>query len=397
MEKFDFETVVERRGTSCEKWDQLGENFGVKDLLPLWVADMDFKAPEEVSQALRERVEHGIYGYSFHPESCWEAVTGWIARRHGWVVPSSDWYVPTPGVVPALVTALLAFTQPGDRIIMQTPVYHPFWWVIESNGRRVSANSLKYDGTRFTLDLEDLERRASDTRAKALFLCSPHNPSGRVWTENELRDIADICLRHDLLIVSDEIHSDIVYTPNRHHPIAALVPEIADRTITSMAPSKTFNIAGLASSYAIIPDEKKRLAVRNFMRDNLDLSVNLFGIVAMEAAYRYGAPWLDALLKVLSGNMEFADRFMKERIPGMKLVRPEGTYIPFVDCRGMGFDPVGLQDFLVNRAGVAMNDGTMFGPEGTGFARLNIATPRVLLEEGLERIARAVKVGPGRK
>jgi len=390
MGKFDFETVVERRGTSCVKWDQTGERFGVKDLFPMWVADMDFKAPEEVIQALRERVEHGIYGYTFHPESCWEAVTGWIARRHGWTVPSRDWYVPTPGVVPALATTLLAFTQPGDRIIMQTPVYHPFWWVIESNGRKVSANSMPFDGTRFSLDLEDLERRAADPRAKVLFFCSPHNPSGRVWTKEELSAVADICLRHDLLLVSDEIHADIVYAPNRHVPIATLSPEIAERTITCMAPSKTFNIAGLASSYAVIPNPKTRAVFKAFLHDNLDLSVNVFGITAMEAAYRHGGPWLDALLDVLSGNLEFADRFMRESIPGMKLVKPEGTYIPFVDCRGMGMEPVALQDFLMNRAGVAMNDGTMFGPEGAGFARLNVATPRALLEEGLGRIARAL-------
>jgi cystathionine beta-lyase len=203
--------------------------------------------------------------------------------------------------------------------------------------------------------------------------------------------VADICLRHDLLIVSDEIHADIVYAPNRHIPIASLSPEIAGRTLSCMAPSKTFNIAGLASSYAIIPDPVMRARFRGFLHDNLDLSVNLFGIVAMEAAYRHGGPWLDALLEVLSGNIGFADRFMRESIPGMKLVKPEGTYIPFVDCREMGMDPQGLADFLMHKAGVAMNAGTMFGPEGAGFARLNVATPRVLLEEGLGRIARALK------
>lgn len=387
---FDFEKVIERRGTSCEKWDQTLEHFGARDLLPLWVADMDFKAPDEVISALRDRVEHGIYGYTFHPESCWEAVTNWIASRHGWEIPSSDWYVPTPGVVPAMVAALLSFTQPGDKVIMQTPVYHPFWWVVESNGRSVSANSMIFDGERFSIDIEDLERRASDPRAKVLFFCSPHNPSGRVWTQEELSSIAEISVRHDLFIVSDEIHSDIVYSPNRHRPMASLSDEIAERTITCMAPSKTFNIAGLASSYAIIPDERMRTLFRSFLSHNLDLAVNLFGITAMESAYRHGARWLDALLKVLVGNLELADSFFKEHIPGMRLVMPEGTYVPFVDCRGMGLSPEGLQEFLVHKAGVAMNDGAMFGPEGRGFARLNIATPRCLLQEGLERIQRAV-------
>lgn len=390
MEHFDFETVIERRGTSCVKWDQTGERFGVKDLFPMWVADMDFKAPEAVIAALRERVEHGIFGYTFHPESCWEAVSGWLAGRHGWTIPSREWYAPTPGVVPALATTLLAFTQPGDRVIVQSPVYHPFWWVIESNGRRVSANSLLYDGERFSLDLEDLERRASDPRAKVLFFCSPHNPSGRVWTEAELRAVADICLRHGLLLVSDEIHCDIAYAPNRHIPIARLVPEIAAQSITCMAPSKTFNIAGLASSYAVIPDPKLRTGFRAFLHDNLDLSVNLFGITAMEAAYRHGGPWLDALLGVLKGNLEFAGNFIREHLPGMKLVMPEGTYIPFVDCKGMGLSPEAVDDLLMHKAGVAMNSGTMFGPDGAGFVRLNVATPRALLEEGLNRIAKAL-------
>lgn len=389
--EFDFETVIERRGTSCEKWDQTFEHFGTADLFPMWVADMDFKAPEAVISALRERVEHGIYGYSFHPESCWDAVTDWIGTRHGWEIPANEWYVPTPGVVPAMVAALLAFTQPGDRIIMQTPVYHPFWWVIESNGRRVSANSMHFDGRRFSLDLEDLERRASDPRAKALFFCSPHNPSGRVWAEEELRAVAGICLRHGLILVSDEIHCDIVYSPNAHRPVASLSRDIAEQTITCMAPSKTFNIAGLASSYAVIPNDRMRTLFRSFLSHNLDLAVNLFGITAMEAAYRHGGPWLDALLKVLARNLQTADTFFMKNVPGMSLVMPEGTYVPFVDCRGLGLSPEALQEFLVHRAGVAMNDGAMFGPEGRGFARLNIATPGSLLKEGLERIARATK------
>lgn len=386
---YDFDTIIDRSNTSCEKWDGVQERFGVPGLHAMWVADMDFKAPPELIQVLEERVQHGIFGYTGRFDPYYGSIVNWVKRRHGWDI-KKEWIAFSPGVVPALSMALLAFTQPGDKVVVQPPVYYPFFNVIDGRGRTILENPLKFENGRFSMDLEDLERKV-DPSVKVIFLCSPHNPVGRVWTRDELERLGQICIENDLLIVSDEIHSDIVFTGSKHVPMASLSEELAKRTLTCISPSKTFNIAGLSTSAVIIPDPRIR---ENYQRvvDFLHIdSGNVFGILALEACYSQGEPWLEELLVYLEGNLDLTEDFLARNIPGISLVRPEGTYIPLLDCRSLSMRGPELQQFLVEKAGVALDGGDWFGTGGEGFARINVATPRALLREGLERISRAVQ------
>jgi len=387
--KYDFDTVIDRSNTSCEKWDGVEERFGVPDLHAMWVADMDFKAPPELIEVLRQRVDHGIFGYTGRFSPYYDSIIKWVKRRHGWEI-DKDWITFSPGVVPALSMALLAFTQPGDKVLVQPPVYYPFFSVIDGRGRTILENPLKFENGRFSMDLEDLERKI-DPSVKVLFLCSPHNPVGRVWTREELERLAQICLENDIIIVSDEIHSDIVFKGSIHIPMASISEEIAKRTITCISPSKTFNIAGLSTSAVIIPDARIR---ENYKRvlDFLHIDGgNVFGTLALEACYKYGEPWLEELLAYLERNLDFTERFLAANLPEISLLRPEGTYIPLLDCRKLNMTGHQLQEFLVRKAGVALDGGDWFGTGGEGFARINIATPRSLVQEGLEKISKAVR------
>lgn len=387
MEKYDFDEIVERRGTNCEKWDGLEETFGLKDLTPLWVADMDFKAPPKVIDALRERVEHGIFGYTRYPDSWYDAFRDWVARRHGWKV-ERDWITHSPGIVTAMGLSLMAFTEPGDAVVIQPPVYHHFEEEIRLNARKPLLNPLKYENGHFSMDLDDLDKKLDG--ASMMLLCSPHNPAGRVWTEEELGTVAKLCVKHDVILVSDEIHCDIVYGGHVHRPIATVSPEIRERCAVFMAPSKTFNIAGFKASAVVIPNGKLRDKFNSVLNSVHVGGGSCMSIPAFEAAYRYGEPWLDALLRYLEGNLDMIENFMAREMPSIKLVRPEGTYVPLVDFQALHMSPEKLHQFLIN-AGVAMNSGAMFGRGGEGFARLNIASPRAMLTEGLEKIAKAVK------
>lgn len=390
MSKYDFDSVIERRGTISAKWDGMEPLFKTNDLFPMWIADMDFKAPPEVIEALRERLDHGVFGYTRRFEPYREAIAGWMERRHGWR-PHTDWIRHTPGVVPALAVSMLAFTQPGDGILVQPPVYYPFFTAITGRGRRVVENPLIFDGERFRMDFEDLERKLDDSSVKMVFLCSPHNPGGRVWTREELEKFASICASRGVIVVSDEIHCDVLFRGTKHTPLAAVSDEIAKLTITTVAPSKTFNIAGLATAAVIIPSKR--------LRDNYQSVVdflhidggNVFGTIALEAAYNKGDAWLDELTAYLEKNLEFIDAFLAERLPGIKLVRPDGTYVPLLDCRSLNMSGPDLEKLFVEKGGIALDGGHWFGSGGTGFARINIATPRTLLKEGMERIERAVK------
>ncbi len=386
--KYDFDRVIPRTNTDSVKWMGLQDRFGVTDALPLWVADMDFESPAPVVQALVQRAQHGIFGYPWRSDAYYSAIVGWLARRHGWRV-QRDWITVAPGVVTSLSVAVHALTQPGDKIVIQTPVYPPFFSAVRNNGRQLVRNPLRFENHFYRMDLQDLERKI-DKRTKLLILCSPHNPVGRVWSREELAALGEICVRHDLLILSDEIHSDLILSGHRHTPIATISDELAERTLTFLAPSKTFNIPGLGTSFVVTPDENLRTRFKG-MAENLGLEAgNVFGLLALQVAFDQGEEWLEQLLDYLAGNLDWATRFIRERIPGIQAVCPEGTYLLWLDCRGLGLEPAALKDFMLRQARVALNDGREFGKEGEGFQRLNVGCPRSVLAEALTRIETAV-------
>lgn len=385
---FNFDEFVNRKGTGCAKWDACEEVFGTADVLPLWVADMDFRSPPAVVEALVRRASEGVFGYTRVSPSVTRSLVEWLERRHGWKI-EPEWVVYTPGVIPGLSFAIQALTRPGDNVIIQPSVYPPFFSALRSNGCHASLNQLKLEAGKYRLDLDDMASRF-DERTSLFVLCSPHNPVGRVWEEAELRAMGELCRRHDVVIVSDEIHSDLILNGARHLPIASLSPELARRTITLVSPAKTFNLPGLKTAAAIIPEPGLR---RAFVRatDACGVhGVNLFGPVAMEAAYRCGEDWLAEALAYLEENLAYLEAFLRERVRGIELVRPEGTFLAWLDCRGLGMDAPSLKQFLVEKAKVGLNDGAAFGPGGEGFQRLNFACHRSTLEEALGRIEAAV-------
>lgn len=387
--RYDFDKVINRKNTDSMKWDYAEKRFGSKEVLPMWVADMDFEAPLPVVEAVKKRAEHGIYGYTERPESCSEAIVDWAKKRHGWDV-KKEWLSFCPGVVPALSMAILAFTQPGDKVIVQSPVYYPFFNVIKNNGRYIVDNQLKLENGDYVMDFEDLEKKI-DSRVKMAILCSPHNPVGRVWSREELERFGEICLKHNIIIMSDEIHSDLVFKGFKHIPIASISEELAQNTLTCIAPSKTFNIAGLSTSLLITPNKKLRSHFNNVL-ENLGIEMgNIFGITAMEAAYRHGGEWLDQLIDYVESNMDFLESYTKEKIPSIKFIKPQGTYLAWLDCRGLGMDQNTLKKFMAQTARVGLNDGTVFGPGGEGFMRMNLGCPKSLLEEGLKRVENALR------
>lgn len=387
--KYNFDNIVERRGTDCLKWDFVKERFGAFDLLPMWVADMDFLAPEEVIRAIEKRLEHGVLGYTGRGKSYYESIINWVLKRHGWKI-ETEWIQNNPGVVSSLAISILAFTNPGDKILIQTPVYPPFFGVIESNGREIVKSSLIASDCGYEMDFDDIEKKFQ-SGVKMMLLCNPHNPIGRVFTSNELLRLGELCKRYNVMIVSDEIHSDIIFENNKHVPIASLSKEFADFTVTCIAPSKTFNVAGLSASIAIIPN---KTLMERFTNTMLGLGIdgsNLIGGVALEACYSYGEEWLEELLKYLKENRDFALDFIESRIPQIKAIKSQGTYLMWLDCRGLGMENAELNKFMIEKAKVALNDGSTFGEEGKGFLRLNIGCPRSILEQGLERIENAIK------
>lgn len=385
---FNFDKVIDRTGSESMKWVHPRRDLGVTDAIPMWVADMDFEAPPAVLEALRRRLEHGVFGYPQVPASFFEAAAGWLGRRHGWAV-DPGWMSMTPGIVPALNYCVRAFSRPGDPVIVQPPVYHPFYYAIENNDRRIVRNPLRFDGRRYTMDFDDL-RTKIDAPGRMLLLCSPHNPVGRVWSREELEELARISVERDLVVIADEIHHDLVYRGHRHHVLAALSPELALQTVTCVAPSKTFNIPGLATAAVIAqnPDLLKRFE-DEAERSGFDLG-QVFGLVGFEAAYGHGDDWLDALLPYLEGNIDVLERFLAERLPKIKLVRPEGTYLALLDCRGLGIEAGALNEFFLKKARVYFSDGRIFGDEAAGFVRINFGCARSVLVEAMERVERAV-------
>jgi len=387
--KYNFDEVIDRTNYHSVKWDELETRFGAKDVLPMWVADMEFRSPKPVIEAIKKAAGHGIYGYTSRPDSYYQAIIQWMERRHHWRV-KKDWLAFSPGVVPALSFMIRAFTQPGDKVVVQPPVYYPFFKVIENSGCHVVNNPLKLANKKYFMDYDDLERKIDDPRVKLLILCSPHNPVGRVWQKEELIILGEICLEHNIIVVSDEIHADFLFEGNKHIPFASISPAFAHHSITCTAPSKTFNLAGLQTSTIIIPNKKYYKIYENIL-DGFALDENnVFGLVALEAAYRHGEEWLEQLLPYLNENLEFLMKYFSERIPKIKVIKPEGTYLIWLDCRQLGLNSKDLNNFMIKKAKVALDDGYWFGAEEKGFMRINIACPRSFLEEGLKRIERAV-------
>jgi len=384
--KYNFDAIIDRRGTGSEKWDMCDTIFSGTGLLPLWVADMDFQSPPEVISALTERAAHGIYGYTAYTGSAYESVINWFSTRHGWDI-KKEWIVYSPGVVPALSLLVQCFTSPGDGIIIQRPVYHPFMHVVEWNGRKLLNSPLRQDKNgRYEMDLDDLRLRASDPSAKMIILCSPHNPPGRVWRRGELDTLIEICAERGILIVSDEIHCDLTYSGIKHIPLPLVRPEYSDRIITCTSPSKTFNLAGLQLSNIIIPDKTLRKEFRKISVRNGIFDPNSFAAVAMEAAYNNGGEWLDEMMEYVQGNLEFLENFFKSQLPEVKVIEPEGTYLVWTDFRGFGMGYRELLKKFVDEAKVAPGQGDIYGPEGEGFMRINLACPRTILEEGLKEL-----------
>jgi len=386
---YDFDSLHDRASSDSLKWANRRQICGSDEVIPLWVADMDFACPPEVTAAVRERAVHPIYGYPIRTERYYEAVIGWMRRRHGWKI-AREWICYVPGVVPALNFAIQAFSEPGDRIIIQPPVYYPFRKAVLGNGRRLAENPLVVENGRYVMDYEGLER-LTDSRAKAILISSPHNPVGRVWERAELERLAEICVRRGLVIISDEIHSDLILGGIPHTCVAALSEEAARITATLTAPNKTFNIAGLTMGNAVISDPKLREAF-SVALDNSGMGVsNVFGNVALEAAYDRGEAWLGELLGYLRGNFRLAADFIARRIPELSVFPLEGSYLAWIDCRKLGLPDAELREFFMKKARIWLDEGTKFGTGGSGFMRLNIACPKSLLEEALLRLEKAVE------
>lgn len=386
--QYNFDEVIDRKSTEAVKWADLP---GIPhDALPLWVADMDFVSPKEVVDALRNRVDHGVFGYPLPQKEYFTAIMQWMKERHNWQI-ERHWIVPVSGVVPAMHMAIRAFVKPGDKVIIQRPVYPPFSYAIERNGVHIVNNPLKQVGDRFEIDFEDFENKAKDPQVKMFLLCNPHNPVGRVWTKEELERIGEICLRHNVLVFADEIHQDIVYQGYKHIPFASISPQFSSITITATAPSKTFNIAGLKDANLIIENEQLRGEFNREMERNGLSGVNLFGLIATTAAYTYGKEWLDQLLVYLEGNRDYCLQFINERLPQLKAFKPEATYLLWIDCRKLGMDPIQLREFMLQEAKLRLNEGYIYGGEGNGFMRLNFACPRSLLEKAMDNLEKAIR------
>ncbi len=386
--KYDFDQIVNRENSDSIKYDLRKALFGKEDVLPFWVADMDFKTPDFIIKALHKRLDHELLGYSLKSDRLNTFIVNWLERQHGWPV-QKKWITINPGVVPTLGFCALTYTRPGDQIIIQTPVYYPFFYTIENNGRQILNNPLVMKNGRYSMDLKDLEDKIT-SRTKMIFLCNPHNPGGSVWRKDELQQLAEICLKNNILVISDEIHSDLILYDNKHIPFATLGEEIAANTITCLSASKTFNMAGLGISYTVISNPELRTELNNKLNDFHLSFGNVLGLRAMEAAYEQGEEWLGQLLRYIEENIDFIQDYLKKNIPDVSMVKPEGTYLVWLDFRKLGLSQDTLNKFLIREAGLGMSNGTQFGVEGKGFQRLNTACPRSLIIKGLEQLEEAI-------
>lgn len=385
---WNFDEEVSRQGTDCIKYDLRKEVFGNGDIIPMWVADMDFKTPDFIIKALRNRLDHEILGYSFRPSEYTASISRWLLKRHTWKV-ENEWICFCPGIVPALNLCTLAFTRPGDSIIVQPPVYFPFFSAVESHGRNLVYNQLAEKDGIWTIDFDSLASTISK-KTKMIIISNPHNPVGRVWSHEELYRLAEICLKNNIIILSDEIHCDLVLPGFVHTPVARLSPEISEITVTCIAPSKTFNLAGLSTSSVVISNPAMR---KIFSKNVENLHIgngNIFGTVASVSAYCEGYEWLTALLDYLSINAGYVMNYCNDLIPEIIPVKPEATYMIWLDCRRMGMQGKELKEFFVQKAGVGMNEGSTFGPGGEGYMRMNLATRLTTVKQAMEQINSAI-------
>ena len=386
----NFDEIIERHGTSCLKYDFAAERGYPEGILPFWVADMDFRAPQPVIDELTERVAHGIFGYTDPKDDYRETITRWMREHHGWN-PGKNTLVLTPGVVFALAAAVRAFTEKGDGVLLQQPVYYPFTEVIEGNGRTLVNSPLVLKDGHYEIDFSDFEQKIKENHVKLFLLCSPHNPAGRVWKHEELLQIAAICEKYDVLIVADEIHHEFVRPGYKHICLASLSPEIAARTITCTSPSKTFNLAGLQLSNIFIENAAIRRAFRKEVLDAGYSQPNSLGLFAAHAAYKKGAPWLEELLAYLESNYQKTKAFLAENMPKVRLIEPEGTYLLWLDFRAYGLSDKELDNIIIHKANLWLDSGHIFGAAGEGFQRINTACPWSVLEQGLKNLANAFR------
>lgn len=385
---YDFDKIINRRGTDSKKWNNLKEEYGSEDLLPMWVADMDFKSPKEVIDAFKERVDHGVFGYPDIGDDVYEIIIKWAKERYNWDI-KKEWILFTPGVVAGLNIGIKEIGRKGDNVIVQSPVYPPFYRVVENNERELKINPLKFDGEEFMMDFDDLEEKI-DEKTKLMVLCNPHNPVGRAWTKDELTRLGDIAIKNDLPIISDDIHCDLTLEGVKHVPIASISKELEDRTITLMSPSKSFNIAGLFTSIAIIPNKTFRETYEKVIEKMEIGSVSIFGALGVKTAYSEGGKWLDEVLKYVEGNIDYAIDYIGREIPEVKVVKPDATYLLWLDFRGLNRTADEVRDALLEVGKIVLNDGRPYGKGGEGYFRLNVGCPRSIVEEGLERIKKSV-------
>lgn len=385
-----FDTLIDRRNTDSLKYDFAKRRKMPEDVLPMWVADMDFKTPQAIIDALVNTSLHGIYGYSESREDYIEILQAWFKRRFSWEI-SGEWVVKTPGVVYAVATAIRGLTEVNDSVLIQEPVYYPFKESIEVNNRKTVINELVYSDGKYSIDFADFEAKIIDNKVKLFILCSPHNPVGRVWTKDELIRLGEICLKHDVLVVSDEIHADFTYEKNVHSVFTKLDERFRENSIVCTSPTKTFNLAGLQISNIIIENHKLRHRFKKEMSRSGYSQLNLFGIEACKAAYAYGDAWVDELIEYLKGNLEFMTRYFSEHLPKIKVVRPEGTYLVWMDFSDLNLTDQQIQDKMVNVAKLWLDHGTMFGASGKGFQRINIACPKAVLEQALKQLVAAFR------
>ena len=389
MEKiYDFDSHIERLGTHCLKHDAMQEFFGREDLIPLWVADMDFATPDFIREALRERLEHPILGYTVEYDSYWQSVQNWLMQRHGWQV-KREWLRYIPGIVKGIGMVINRFTNPGDKIIIQPPVYHPFRLVPEHNQREIVTNPLRRTKSGYEMDFENLEQ-VIDDKCKVMILANPHNPVGITWSKETLARLADIAVKHNLVVISDEIHCDMPLYGNRHTPFATVSENAARCSITFGAPSKTFNIAGIVSSYCVVPNEELRNHFFSYLAANEFDMATIFAMTATEAAFTKGENWRQQMIAYIEGNINFVEEYLRTNIPEVKIIKPQASYLVWVDFSGLGLKHDALVDMLINKAHLAMNDGASFGKEGEQHMRMNVGTTRDVLHQALEQLKEAV-------